>query len=72
MSVINNTNQKNKCSNLCDLQEQANVRLLLNPHLIADKVNLNLHTHLVKQHTVEWFHLCKKARVTGSSSTKGT
>ena len=41
MSEINNTSHLHECSNLCDLQEQANVRLLLNPHLIADKVNLN-------------------------------
>ena len=49
MSDINNNNDLFECSHICDLLNQANVRLLLQPEVIQDRVDLHKHTQFLKQ-----------------------
>ena len=71
MSEINGSNHLFECSNISDLDNKYNVRLLLKPNQIASKVDLNRHTHLVKQRSVMWFQLRNEARITGSTIYNG-
>ena len=43
----------------------------MKPKQIASKVDLNRHTHLVKQRSVMWFQLRNEARITGSTIYNG-
>ena len=67
MSEINGTNHLFEYSNLSDLDKKYNIRLLLRPDQISMKVDLNTHTHLVKQRSVMWFQLRNQARITEST-----
>ena len=49
MSQINKTNDLYICTDRINLNDQGNVKLLLNSELIQHKVNLDVHTHVVKQ-----------------------
>ena len=49
MSDINNSNDLFECSDTCDLLNQGNVRLLLQPELIQEKVDLHKHTQFLMQ-----------------------
>ena len=61
MSEINRTNDLYICADRINLNEQGNVKILLYPELIAHKINLDVHTHVVKQRSEKWFQLCKEA-----------
>ena len=67
MSNINNSNDLFQYSNSCNLLNQGNVRLLLQPELIHDKVDLHRHTHFLKQHSDLWYDIQGQSRVTGST-----
>ena len=47
MSEINKTNDLYICTDRINLNDQANVKLLLDPELIQNKVNLDVHTHML-------------------------
>ena len=66
MSDINN-NDLFECSHTCDLLNQANVRLLLQPEVIQDRVDLHKHTQFLKQQSDLWYDIQKQSRVTGST-----
>ena len=55
MSEINRTNDLYICTDRINLNEQGNVKILLHPELIAHKINLDVHTHVLKQRSEKWF-----------------
>ena len=61
MSEINRTNDLYICTDRINLNEQGNVKIFLHPELIAHKINLDVHTHVVKQRSEKWFQLRKEA-----------
>ena len=67
MSEINKTNDLYICTDRIDLNDQGNVKILLDPEFIQHKIDLDVHTHVVKQRSDKWFKLRKEARVTGST-----
>ena len=67
MLEINKTNDLHICTDRTNLNGQGNVKLLLALELIQHKINLDVHTHVVKQRSDKWFKLRKEARVTGST-----
>ena len=67
MSEINKTNDLYICTDKINLNDQGTVKILLDPELIEHKVDLDVHTHVVKQRSDKWFKLHKEARVTGST-----
>lgn len=55
---------------MVDLELKANCKMLMLPKLIENKVNLNVHTYLVKQMSDKWFELRKQALTMGSTIYK--
>ena len=59
LHLLHTTNIKiNQCNN---------IHLLHEPKYIQNFLDLNENTNLVKQRSEEWFELCKRALVTGST-----
>ena len=70
LAEINGSDDLYQCSNNVDLETQPNAQMLLKQEYTEDKINLDVHTHVVKQRTDKWFQLRKQAHVTGSSLYK--
>ena len=60
MSEINRTNDLYICTDRINFNEQGNVKILLHPELIAHKINLDVHTHVVKQRSKNGSNYAKK------------
>ena len=67
MSNINENNNVFACGTEIDLKKQSNLKILRQPETFSNKVNLDIHTHVVKQRTQKWMELRKQSNVTGSS-----
>ena len=70
MLELNKSNDLYVCTDEVNLSQQANVKLLLDPKHFQHKVNLDIHTDVVKQSSSKWYKLHKEARVTGSTLYK--
>ena len=55
------------CTKNMNINQCNNIHLLHEPKCIQNFLDLNENTNLVKQRSEEWFKLCKRAFVTGST-----
>ena len=55
LAEINGSDDLYQCSNNVDFETQPNAQMLLKLAYIEDKINLEVHTHVVKQRSDKWF-----------------